>query len=145
MKSETSVYADGSKYIYALNDDGRAALRMHFDPSGVCEEIVAYGWDDQLRDTGWIVYDGTGNIIRRTELTYGHPAHETEVQEFDGNSILIRRTEYDVNEAGRPTAERHFDAVNVQRSRAVYIYREGGDWEKEYYDNAGSRIPRPAA
>jgi hypothetical protein len=145
MKSEARVYPDGAKHITALNDDGRSALRAEFDPSGVCVEIVAYGWDDQLRDTGWIVYDGAGNVVRRTELTYGHPAHETEVRELDGNSNQIRRTEYDVDEAGRPIAERHFDAKNVQRSRALYIYLEDGGWEKEYYDNAGNKIPRPAA
>ncbi len=145
MKSETRMHPDGSKHISAIDDNGQEVLRAYFEPSGVCSEIVAYGHDDQVRTTGWVVYDGAGNIVRRTELTYGHPAHETEMREFDGLSNLIRRTEYDVNEAGRPIAARHFDAENVQRSRAVYDYTEDGEVEEKYYDNAGNEIPHAAA
>jgi hypothetical protein len=145
MQSETQTYPDGSKQIRASTDDGRSVVRVEFDPSGSCVEMIAYGWDDQLRDTGWIVYDGAGNVIRRTELTYGHPAHETGVREFDGNSKQIRRVQYDIDETGHPIEERHFDAQNVQRSRGVYRHLENGGWEMKYYDNAGNKIPQPAA
>jgi hypothetical protein len=145
MKSETRTHEDGSKHVSAIDDNGYEALRAYFEPSGICAEIVAYGHDDQGRTTGWIVYDGAGNVIRRTELIYAHPAHETEMREMDGMSKLVRRTEYDVDERGRPIAERHFDADNVQRSRAIYNYSESGEMEQKYYDNSGNEIPHAAA
>ena len=145
MKTETAIQSDGSKRISAIDENGQEVLLAYFEPSGACSEIVAYGHDDQGRTTGWIVYDGAGNVVRRTELTYGHPAHETEMRELDGMSNLIRRTEFDVNEAGRPIVARHFDANNVQRSRAVYSYSHEGEMSMKYYDNAGKEIPRPAA
>jgi uncharacterized protein RhaS with RHS repeats len=146
MRTETSVFEDGSRTVYIYDGVGNQIRTTDYDSDSSIVFDIYYD-NNELGDvTGWKVYNHEGVIFRYFEVDYLSRGVESELREYGEDGSLIKREQYFYDSEGRRIETYYYDSQGVLRGKAMDEYDESSKYvETKYFDNEGNSLSCPAA
>jgi len=130
------VAAPDVKFVTLYDPANRKAEATEFDAKGKPAGRTAYAFDDSLRVIDEIRYDRKGQLLERTQFTYG--AGTVEQSHSQGQAAY--RTVITLNAQGRPVDEKYYRPDGSLIVRTHRAYDERGNCIDELIDTGAGGL-----